>query len=171
MFSKKPASPKEIGSLIGAGTSITGDVTFSGGLRVDGTVKGAVRCVDGEKGGMLVISEHGTVDGEVRAAHLVVAGRIHGPVFASELVELQPKARVEGDVHYRALEMHNGAVVDGMLIHGPGEARSGLKLAIAAPKDGKEVLDREARDREAKGREAKDKERDPGVPERTAKAG
>jgi len=167
MFSKKPASPKEIGSLIGAGTSITGDVTFSGGLRIDGTVHGAVRCVDGEKGGMLVISEHGTVDGEVRAAHLVVAGRIHGPVFASELVELQPKARVEGDVHYRALEMHNGAVVDGMLVHGHSESRTSLKLAIASPKvetvvvkekDERDAKDREAKERDPRDRDAKDRD-------------
>ncbi len=117
MFGKKPAAAKEIGSLIGAGTTVTGDVLFTGGLRIDGVVKGAVRCVDGEKGGMLVVSEHGTVEGEVRTAHLVVAGRIVGPVYASELVELQPKARVTGDVHYRALEMHHGAVVEGTLAH------------------------------------------------------
>lgn len=131
MFSKKPTAQKEIASLIGSGTTITGDVAFSGGLRIDGTVRGAVRCVDGEKAGMLVISELGTVEGEVRAAHLVVAGKISGPVFASELVELQPKARISGDVHYRALEMHNGAIVDGKLVYSPGEvaAKAGLKLA------------------------------------------
>ena len=133
MFDKKAVTQKEIGSLIGAGTTITGDVTFSGGLRVDGTVKGAVRCVDGDKGGILVISEHGSVEGEVHAAHLVVSGRITGPVYASELVELQPKARIAGDVHYRALEMHNGAVVEGTLAHAAnGEMRSGLKLALQA---------------------------------------
>lgn len=131
MFGKKPSAQKEIASLIGAGTTITGDVAFSGGLRIDGTVRGAVRCVDGEQAGMLVISELGAVEGEVRAAHLVVAGRIDGPVYASELVELQPKARVAGDVHYRALEMHNGAIVDGKLVHSPGEVavKAGLKLA------------------------------------------
>jgi cytoskeletal protein CcmA (bactofilin family) len=134
MFEKKSASQKEIGSLIGAGTSVAGDVTFSGGLRIDGAVKGAVRCVDGDKGGMLVVSEHGTVEGEVRAAHVVVAGRVHGPVFASELVELQPKARVVGDVHYRALEMHNGAIVEGLLTHRSTEAKSPLKLAVAPPR-------------------------------------
>jgi cytoskeletal protein CcmA (bactofilin family) len=132
MFDKKAVAQKEIASLIGSGSTVTGDVTFSGGLRIDGTIKGAVRCVDGEKGGMLVISELGAVEGEVRAAHLVVAGRIEGPVYASELVELQPKARVRGDVHYRALEMHNGAVVDGTLMHS-GETNAkggGLKLAM-----------------------------------------
>jgi len=140
MFSKKPTTQKEIGSLIGAGTTISGDLTFTGGLRVDGTVKGAVRCVEGDKGGggMLVISEHGCVEGEVHCAHLVVAGRIIGPVFASELVELQPKARVSGDVNYRALEMHNGAVVEGALAHVPvGEFKSsGLKLALQAVRPG-----------------------------------
>lgn len=133
MFDKKAATQKEIGSLIGAGTTITGDVSFSGGLRVDGAVKGAVRCNEGDKGGILVISEHGSVEGEVHAAHLVVSGRIAGPVFASELVELQPKARITGDVHYRALEMHNGAVVEGQLTYGSnGEMRGGLKLALQA---------------------------------------
>jgi len=137
MFGKRPVTPKEIGSLIGAGSTISGDVTFTGGLRVDGIVRGAVRCGDGEKGGMLVVSEHGSVEGEVRAAHVVVAGRITGPVYASELVELQPKARIVGNVHYRALEMHHGAVVEGTLVHQSVQESPrtiGLKLAVAAPK-------------------------------------
>jgi cytoskeletal protein CcmA (bactofilin family) len=150
MFKKPASSPKEIGSLIGAGTNIVGDVTFSGGLRIDGSVKGCVRCVDGDGGGMLVVSEHGFIEGEVRAAHLVVSGRITGPVHASELVELQPKARVEGDVHYRALEMHNGAVVDGMLVHAPTEARTGLKLAVPGPKSDLKDVSVPASERTAK---------------------
>jgi len=131
MFGKK-AIPQEIGSLIGASTTVTGDVNFSGGLRVDGVVRGAVRCAEGEKGGVLVISEHGTVEGEVRASHIVVAGRINGPVHATELIELQPKARVHGDVQYRALEMHHGAVVEGLMVHIPAEGRTALKLAASS---------------------------------------
>jgi cytoskeletal protein CcmA (bactofilin family) len=137
MFNKqRPPAPKEIGSLVGAGSSVTGDVVFAGGLRIDGHVAGSVRCTDGEKGGMLVISELGSVAGEVRAAHLVVAGRIEGNVYASELVELQPKARVSGDLHYRAIEMHHGAVVDGHLVHlsEAGKPATTLKLAAAGPK-------------------------------------
>ena len=138
MFGSKRSVPKEIGSLVGAGTVINGDIEFTGGLRIDGTVQGSVRCSDGEKGGMLVVSETGVVEGEVHAAHLVVAGRINGPVTASELVELQPKARVDGDVRYRALEMHHGAVVEGRLTHEPvamelsGRGPAALKLAAAA---------------------------------------
>ncbi len=133
MFGKKSNGDKHIASLIGSGSTLVGDLTFTGGLRIDGTVRGSVRCVGGEGDGMLVISEQGAVDGEVRAAHLVVAGRINGPVFTTELVELQPKARVEGDVHYRALEMHHGAIVEGRLVHEPGsqDSRGSVKLAIA----------------------------------------
>ncbi len=133
MFGKKTI-PQEIGSLIGASTTVTGDVSFSGGLRVDGIVRGAVRCSEGEKGGMLVVSEHGCIEGEVRASHVVVAGRINGPVHAAELIELQPKARVQGDVQYRALEMHHGAVVEGLMVHIPAEGRGAPKAPSGAPR-------------------------------------
>jgi cytoskeletal protein CcmA (bactofilin family) len=139
MFGKK-STPSQIASLIGAGSTIVGDVIFAAGLRIDGTVRGSVRCADGGKGGMLVISETGAVEGEVQASHVVVAGRISGPVHASELLELQPKAKIAGDVHYKALEMHHGAVVDGMLVHDDGATTTrsspapALKLAVAGTK-------------------------------------
>jgi cytoskeletal protein CcmA (bactofilin family) len=136
LFGKKGNGDKHISSLVGAGSTLVGDLMFSGGLRIDGTVRGSVRCAGGEGTGMLVVSEQGSVEGEVRAAHLVVAGRITGPVHATELVELQPKARINGDVHYRAIEMHHGAIVDGRLVHESGaqslEVRNNVKLAIAA---------------------------------------
>jgi cytoskeletal protein CcmA (bactofilin family) len=133
MFGNKTPTQKTIGTLIGAGTVIEGSVTYSGGLRVDGTVKGDLRCAAGEAG-MVVISEHGHVEGEVHAAHLVVSGRVTGPLHVTELVELQPKARVTGDVNYKAIEIHHGAVVEGRLIHqGAADARPALKLATGGP--------------------------------------
>jgi cytoskeletal protein CcmA (bactofilin family) len=66
---------------------------------------------------MVVLSETGRIHGEVIAAHLVVSGHIHGPVRAVDLIELQPRARIVGDVRYRALEMHHGAIVQGQMIH------------------------------------------------------
>lgn len=134
MFGKKSNGDKHIASLVGAGSTLVGDLTFAGGLRIDGTVQGSVRCVGGEGAGMLVISEKGVVEGEVRAAHLVVAGRITGPVYTTELVELQPTAKVSGDVRYKALEIHHGAVVEGRLVHESGtqdSIKSNLKLAVA----------------------------------------
>jgi cytoskeletal protein CcmA (bactofilin family) len=130
MFGSKRATPKTIGTLIGAGTRIEGTLTYTGGLRIDGTVEGDVRSLNGEPG-MVIISEQGSVIGEVHAAHLVVSGKVTGPIHASDVVELQPKARVQGDVHYRAVEIHHGAVVEGRLIHDVAESRPALKLATA----------------------------------------
>lgn len=124
-------SKSTIDSLIGIATSIEGNVHFKGGLRIDGSVKGNV-IADGDEPSMLVISEFAKVEGEVRVAHLVVNGEIIGPVYSSELLELQPKARITGDVYYKALEMHGGALVAGKLTHDQvGEPV--LKLALSKP--------------------------------------
>ena len=125
--SNKPQS--RIDSLIGAGTKIEGDVTFVGGLRVDGEVKGNVRST-GDGGGTLVLSEHARIEGEIHVSHLVINGTIIGPVYSSEFLELQPRARVTGDVQYNSLEMHLGAIVQGRLVHQGGTGKAvELKLA------------------------------------------
>lgn len=112
MFGKKTKST--IDTLIGASTRVEGDIHFKGGLRIDGEVRGNVVAEAGSTG-MLVISENARVEGAVRGAHLVINGEIVGAVHSSELLELQPKARIMGDVVYKALEMHGGAVVSGRL--------------------------------------------------------
>jgi len=128
MFGRK--SRDTIDSLIGGSTSIEGNLRFRGGLRLDGQVKGNIVAESGESS-MLVISEQARVEGEVRAAHLIVNGQIVGPVYAAEMLELQPNARITGDVHYKALEMHGGAQVSGKLTHEPNEEPL-LKLAAAS---------------------------------------
>ncbi len=115
-FSKSGKAQNRIDSLIGAGTRIEGNVIFSGGLRVDGEVRGDVRAAEGEPG-TLVVSEQARIEGEIHVAHLVVNGTVVGPVHATELLELQPRSRVSGDVHYTSLEMHLGAIVEGRLVH------------------------------------------------------
>jgi len=119
---KRPCPQKRIDSLIGAGTVIHGNVTFSGGLRIDGKVHGNVVAANGDPG-TLVLGESARVVGEITVTHVVINGMVHGPLLAKEHVELQPKARVVGDVTYRTLEMHVGAVIRGRLIHAePGTA-------------------------------------------------
>lgn len=113
LFSKKKGL--SIDTLIGLGATIEGDVTFSGGLRLDGRVRGNVIAAEG-KSSMLVISEKGIVEGEIRVDHLILNGTVTGPVHAVELLELQPHARVYGEVRYAALEMHQGAIVEGRLV-------------------------------------------------------
>jgi cytoskeletal protein CcmA (bactofilin family) len=118
-----------IDSLIGQSTSIEGDLHFKGGLRIDGKVKGNVIADEGQQS-LLVLSENARVEGEVRVSHLIVNGEIVGPVYSSDLLELQPKARINGDVHYKALEMHGGALVSGKLTH-EAVGEPVLKLAVA----------------------------------------
>jgi cytoskeletal protein CcmA (bactofilin family) len=118
----KPNKPSPIDSLIGAGSVIEGNITFSGGLRVDGHVKGNITA-SGNKPGTLVLSEMAKVEGEIEVAHVVINGTVAGPVRASEYLELLPKARVTGDVSYKAIEIHVGAIVMGRMIHESREQR------------------------------------------------
>ena len=129
MFGKGKAAGGAIESLIGVGTVIEGDLRFKGGLRIDGQVKGSVRAEEGAPS-TLVLSETACVDGPVRATHLVVNGTIRGPVHADEMLELQPKAQVSGEIRYRAIEMHHGAVLEGALRH-LADGRPDLKLAAS----------------------------------------
>ena len=112
----KTNKPSPIDSLIGAGATIEGDVAFTGGLRIDGHVKGNVRAT-GSKPGTLVISELAKVEGDIDVAHVVINGTVAGPVRASEYVELLPKARVTGNVSYKSIEIHVGAIVMGQLMY------------------------------------------------------
>ena len=119
MFSKKPSKPQNrIDSLIGAGTIITGDLNFSGGMRIDGQVKGNVIATPG-KPSTLVLSELSVVNGDVHVTHLVANGLVNGAVTASEYLELQSKARINGDVNYQTMEIQLGSVIDGHLLHNP----------------------------------------------------
>ena len=127
MFNKRKQPP--IRSLIAHGSQITGDVKFADGLRIDGAIVGNVRANE-EQPSILVISETASVTGAIHADHIIISGSVKGPVHAAVMLELQPKARIEGDVFYRALEMHRGAVISGQLRPAaPAEAKPTLKLA------------------------------------------
>jgi cytoskeletal protein CcmA (bactofilin family) len=132
MFSKANKPNSRIDSLIGAGTVIEGNINFTGGLRIDGEVKGNV-CSAGDQVSTLVVSEHARIEGEVSVSHLVVNGTLIGPVRSGEFLELQPHARVTGDVEYNTIEIHLGAIVQGRLVHqGQNSAKSvELKLATS----------------------------------------
>ena len=129
MFGNKGNKPQNrIDCLIGAGTTVNGDITFSGGLRIDGHVHGNVVAAD-DKPGTLVLSEQARIEGEIHVSHVVINGSVIGSVYAGEYMELQAKADVQGDVHYRTLEIQLGAVVQGRLVYQPeGKAPNGVSL-------------------------------------------
>ncbi len=126
MFGFKRQVP--IRTLVGEGTVIHGELRFADGLRIDGEVQGDVCAAEGQRS-LLVISEKAKVVGKVSAGHVIINGTVVGPVTSAELLELQPKARIEGDITYLALEMHQGATIEGELHALKSSEQPALKLA------------------------------------------
>ena len=118
--SAKKGADAPIETLIGKNTHIVGDVTFAGGLHLEGSIKGNLHSKDGS-GGMLVIGEGARVEGEVRASNMIVNGTVDGDLFASERLELASHACIKGNVHYGLIEMAIGAEINGNLIHMRGD--------------------------------------------------
>jgi cytoskeletal protein CcmA (bactofilin family) len=129
MFTKK--KQPHIRTLIGEGTIIRGELLFTDGLRIDGEVQGDVVASD-EEHSILVISEKARVIGRVKAGHVIINGHVTGPVQSDQLLELQPKAVIVGDIKYESLEMHQGATIDGELHPLKAEEKPALiKLAAS----------------------------------------
>lgn len=117
MFGRgKKAKSARIDTVIGEHTVIEGDVRFSGGLHIDGTVKGNVIAESGSDA-VLTVSECGSIDGDVEVPNLVLNGSVCGDVHAGERVELASHARVTGNLYYNLIEMAIGAEVNGNLVH------------------------------------------------------
>lgn len=118
-----------IDSLIGQNTEIQGEVRFSGGVHIDGKIKGKVI---GENDGtsLLSQSEHGEIEGEVRSPYIVINGIVNGDMHASRHVELLSNAKIKGNVYYDLVELSVGAEVNGKLVHTPAktEEKVGLEL-------------------------------------------
>ena len=115
-FKKSNKIQNSIDTLIGADTRVEGDIHFMGGLRVDGAIRGNV-IEPNASPSTLILSEHGRIEGAISASKVVINGKVIGPVKASQFIELQAKARITGDVHYKSLEMHTGAVIEGKLVY------------------------------------------------------
>lgn len=129
MWFKRSHQPP-IRSLIGEGVRFEGVLRFTDGLRIDGEVVGDVIAL-GDAPTLLVISEKSRIHGKVKAGHVIINGEVIGPVESADLLELQPKARIVGDIRYQLLEMHAGASVEGELRPLKIEARPTLTLATS----------------------------------------
>jgi len=113
---KKSKLHNHIDTLIGIKTHINGDINFTGGLRIDGHVNGNITATEKEQC-TLVLSDEGSVEGEIQVDHVIINGTVSGPIHAKEYLELQAQAKVFGDVHYGTMEIHLGASVEGKMIH------------------------------------------------------
>jgi cytoskeletal protein CcmA (bactofilin family) len=119
MFSDDKKQVKgRIDTLIGRNSRLKGDLSFSGGLHVDGEIHGNVSAEEGSES-VLSLSQNGVIRGEVRVPHIVINGMVEGDVHAEKRLELGPAARVTGDVYYNLVEIAVGAAVNGKLVHKP----------------------------------------------------
>lgn len=138
--SKGPAPVRQSGrsgpgglSFIGPDVVVSGDLTTSSQIHIDGRVDGNVQC------GTLTQGEGGVIAGNIVAEAANIAGLVDGTVQA-KLVTLEPTARVTGDVTYETLSIAAGAAIDGRLARregaGTGAAMATLKALPAKPKAG-----------------------------------
>ena len=118
MLGRKQRRHTVVDTLVGSNSRISGDLRFSGGCHIDGTVNGSVSA-DPDSKSALSISEGGNIDGGVTVPYVVLNGIVRGDVFASQRVELGPTARVIGNVYYNLIEMAIGAEINGKLVHQP----------------------------------------------------
>ena len=125
--SEKPCNT--IDTLIGVKTEMKGDIVFSGGLRIDGKIKGNITA-EGDGSSTLVLSEHAEVIGNIQVPHMSLNGKIKGNVHCAERIELQPEAEIVGDVYYKIIEMALGATINGNLLR-EGDKDSSRKGNIA----------------------------------------
>jgi len=131
-------------TMIGAGSTVNGDISFEGGLRVDGAVEGTITAPDGS-GSRLVITDHAEVRGEVQVPHVVINGKVIGNVYASERLELHAQASVEGDLFYEVIQMEEGTGIMGTCSHisttkkGKNAAPPAENRVANNPEGGKEV--------------------------------
>jgi cytoskeletal protein CcmA (bactofilin family) len=113
---KRKSANARVDTIIGQQTRIEGDIHFTGGLLVDGNIKGGVIAEAGSAS-VLTVSEHGNIEGDVRVPTVILNGTVTGDVRSDEHIELAAKARVDGDVYYKLIEMAMGAAVNGSLVH------------------------------------------------------
>ena len=116
MFGNKQRRHNAVETRIGSNTTISGDLHFTGGCHIDGTVVGNVTA-DQESHAALTVSEDGNVDGGVTVPYVLLNGIVRGDVYANQRVELGPTARVIGNVYYNLIEMAIGAEINGKLVH------------------------------------------------------
>lgn len=124
-LSENPCST--IDTLIGAVVELKGDIVFSGGLRIDGKVKGNITAKDASS--LLILGEHAEVHGNISVPHMIINGKIQGNLQCDARIELQAQATIIGDVHYGAIVIAHGAAISGTLVH---QSQETVKKGVVA---------------------------------------
>ena len=116
MLGRQNKNQTEAGTVIGADTRLQGDLEFSRGLQLDGTVIGNIKAV-GDNSSVLSISDKGVVEGTITVPYLSLDGTVVGDIYVAERLGLWAKARVIGNIRYKLIEMALGSEINGRIVH------------------------------------------------------
>jgi cytoskeletal protein CcmA (bactofilin family) len=105
---RRKESSEEISGFLDQGTAVTGELQFSGILRIDGTFHGSILTSD-----VLVVGEHAVIHADIKTGDLEIHGRVFGNVEAKRRIEIYPTGRVRGDLYTPQLIVNSGATFDG----------------------------------------------------------
>src|SRR5438445_2186905 len=119
------AGPEDFASILGAGSSWTGNLNSEGSVRLDGEISGEINAA-----GTVLISEGARVNAKIEAKFVIVAGSFDGQIFCAERLELQASSRIKGSIKTKRLSVGDGAFIDGE-IHMVDE---GAQADSSAPK-------------------------------------
>ena len=111
---KKKRKFVAITTLIDKDIVISGDTTYTGGIRVDGKIKGNLK-VHGEEGSLLIMGQGSKITGDVEVEKAIINGEINGNVKCHDYLELNTNAIVNGSIEYDIIEVHEGSRINGIL--------------------------------------------------------
>ena len=111
---KKKRKFVAITTLIDKDIMISGDTTYTGGIRIDGKIKGNLK-VHGDEGSLLIMGYGSTITGDVEVEKAIINGEINGNVKCNDYLELNTNAIVNGSIEYDIIEVHEGAKITGDL--------------------------------------------------------
>ncbi len=111
-------------SIIGPGTTVSGEINSKGTIRIEGSVSGRVQSEDS-----IVVQESGQIKADLIAGQVIISGEVHGNVFAHERLEITTTGRVVGDITAPRISIAEGVLFEGKCTMKPPEQ---LKMTAAS---------------------------------------
>ena len=105
---RRRAASEEMSGFLDQGTTLTGELHFSGTLRIDGNFHGSINTND-----ILWIGEHAVVHADIKAGEMEIHGRVFGNIDVKRRLDIYPTGRVRGDIQTPVLIMNAGGTIDG----------------------------------------------------------
>lgn len=119
------SAPLEARAYLDQGSKVSGKLSFEGPARIDGQVDGEINAKDS-----VMIGESAVVTAQIKAASIVVAGKVSGDITATQRIEIRPSAKVLGNLTSPVLVVHEGAVFEGHCAMQPEGAREDRKVTV-----------------------------------------